>query len=166
MKGVVPVLTVRAYTPADLPAMIQIWNQVVEDGVAFPQLNELTPETGAAFFAAQTYSAVAEVDGQVIGLYILHPNNEGRCGHICNASYAVERNCRGKGTGRALVTDCLAQGKQHGFTILQFNAVVASNHCARALYESLGFVQLGVIPGGFHMKDGHFEDIIPYYHLL
>ena len=166
MKGVVPVLTVRAYTPADLPAMIQIWNQVVQDGVAFPQLNELTPETGAAFFAAQTYSAVAKLDGQVIGLYILHPNNEGRCGHICNASYAVERNCRGKGAGRALVTDCLAQGKQHGFSILQFNAVVASNHRARALYESLGFVQLGVIPGGFHMKDGHFEDIIPYYHLL
>lgn len=159
-------LTVRAYTPADLPAMILIWNQVVEDGVAFPQLNELTMETGAAFFAAQTYSAVAELDGQVIGLYILHPNNEGRCGHICNASYAVERSQRGKGAGRALVTDCLNQGKKHGFTILQFNAVVASNHRARALYESLGFVQLGVIPGGFHMKDGHFEDIIPYYHLL
>ena len=25
---------------------------------------------------------------QVLGLYILHPNNIGRCGHIANASYA------------------------------------------------------------------------------
>lgn len=34
------------------------------------------------------------------------------------------------------------------------------------LYERLGFKQLGVIPGGFLMKDGHYEDICPYYHLL
>lgn len=168
MKGVIPVsdFLIRAYMPEDLPSMIRIWNQVVEDGVAFPQLDELTFETGSAFFAAQTYCAVAESNGEVVGLYILHPNNEGRCGHICNASYAVERSWRGKGAGRLLVQDCLSQGKQHGFSILQFNAVVASNLRARALYESLGFVQLGVIPGGFLMKDGHYEDIIPYYHLL
>ena len=52
------------------------------------------------------------------------------------------------------------------FGILQFNAVVASNTPARNLYQQLGFVQLGVIPGGFRMKDGHFEDIVLYYHLL
>ena len=50
--------------------------------------------------------------------------------------------------------------------ILQFNAVVVSNTPARNLYQQLGFVQLGVIPGGFRMKDGHFEDIVLYYHLL
>lgn len=50
--------------------------------------------------------------------------------------------------------------------MLQFNAVVASNIHARHLYERLGFTQLGVIPGGFRMKDGHYEDICPYYHVL
>lgn len=34
------------------------------------------------------------------------------------------------------------------------------------LYERLGFQQLGVIPKGFRMKDGHYEDICPYYHEL
>lgn len=62
--------------------------------------------------------------------------------------------------------DCLAQGKEHGFGVLQFNAVVAGNIHARHLYERLGFEQLGVIPGGFRMKDGHYEDICPYYRLL
>lgn len=33
-------------------------------------------------------------------------------------------------------------------------------------YERLGFVQLGTIPGGFKMKDGHYENICPYYHTL
>ena len=39
--------------------------------------------------------------------------------------------------------------------------------CIRdSLYERLGFTQLGVIPKGFRMKDGHYEDICPYYHEL
>ena len=161
-------LEVRAYTPDDLPAMIRIWNEVVEDGVAFPQEELLDEITGADFFAAQTYNAVAveKTSGQVVGLYILHPNNVGRCGHICNASYAVERAARGLHAGEALVSDCLQQGRAHGFRVLQFNAVVASNTHARHLYERLGFVQLGTIPGGFRMKDGHYEDICPYYHTL
>lgn len=160
-------ITVRAYTAQDVPEMVRIWNEVVEDGVAFPQEELLDGQSGAEFFAAQTYNAVAADEaGTILGLYILHPNNVGRCGHICNASYAVERSARGLHIGEKLVSDCLAQGRAHGFSILQFNAVVASNLHARHLYERLGFQQLGVIPGGFRMKDGHFEDICPYYHLL
>ncbi len=44
--------------------------------------------------------------------------------------------------------------------------MVASNVHARHLYERLGFIQLGTIPGGFRMIDGHYEDICPYYHTL
>lgn len=159
-------VAVRPYTPADLPGMIQVWNQVVEDGVAFPQETPLNAESGAAFFSRQTHCGVAELEGEVAGLYILHPNNEGRCGHIANASYAVSREARGRHLGEGLVKDCLLQAKAHGFRILQFNAVVKTNAPARALYEKLGFDPLGVIPGGFRMKDGHYEDIVPYYHLL
>lgn len=148
--------------------MIRIWNEVVEDGIAFPQEDFLDDETGQEFFAAQTYAAVAEDEdtGAIYGLYILHPNNVGRCGHICNASYAVDKNARGLHIGEKLVLDCLVQGRQNGFRVLQFNAVVATNIHARHLYERLGFVQLGVIPKGFRVKDGQYEDICPYYHEL
>ena len=160
-------VSVRGYTARDLPAMIRIWNQVVEDGAAFPQEECLDAESGASFFAEQTYCGVAEDEtGGICGLYILHPNNVGRCGHICNASYAVDREMRGLHIGEKLVADCLAQGKKFGFRILQFNAVVATNIHARHLYERLGFTQLGTIPKGFRMKDGHYEDICPYYKAL
>lgn len=159
-------MIIRAYREADLPDMIDIWNEVVKDGIAFPQEDCLDKTSGAAFFAAQSYCGVADDSGKIAGLYILHPNNVGRCGHICNASYAVRSDCRGKHIGEKLVTDCLEQGKRLGFRILQFNAVVESNIHARHLYERLGFRQLGTIPGGFRMKDGHFENICPYYHLL
>lgn len=108
-------IQVRAYTRADLPDLIRIWNEVVEDGVAFPQEDLLDASSGADFFAEQTYTAVAEErqTGRICGLYILHPNNVGRCGHICNASYAVERTARGLHIGEKLVSDCLKQGRAH-----------------------------------------------------
>lgn len=161
-------IIVREYTQSDLSEMIRIWNDVVEDGIAFPQEELLTDITGSEFFSSQTYCGVA-VDGEsgkIYGLYILHPNNVGRCGHICNASYAVDKQARGLHIGEKLVTDCLVQGKNKGYGVLQFNAVVESNIHARHLYERLGFSQLGTIPNGFRMKDGHYENICPYYHEL
>ncbi|MBR4813117.1 MAG: GNAT family N-acetyltransferase [Lachnospiraceae bacterium] len=159
-------MQVREYTKGDLPEMIRIWNEVVDEGVAFPQEEMLDAAGGEAFFASQSYSGVAVEDGKVYGLYILHPNNIGRCGHICNASYAVSSEARGRHIGEMLVKDCLRTGRELGFRVLQFNAVVESNVHARHLYERLGFVQLGTIPGGFRMKDGHYENICPYYHKL
>ena len=158
-------IEVRAYTDDDIKAMVTIWNQVVEDGVAFPQEECLTPETGTAFFAEQTYCGVAEDTdtGRIYGMYILHPNNVGRCGHICNASYAVSSAHRGKQIGEFLVTDCIKRAPEFDFKILQFNAVVSSNKAALHLYKKLGFIQLGVIPKGFLLKDGTYEDIIPHY---
>lgn len=159
-------MKIRNYCKTDIPAMIRIWNEVVDEGVAFPQLDLLDEESGTAFFAAQTYCAVADDNGTVAGLYILHPNNVGRCGHISNASYAVDSSCRGKHIGEQLVSDCLAQAKELGFKVLQFNAVVENNIHARHLYERLGFVHAGTIPNGFLMKDGNYQNICIYYHVL
>ena len=161
-------IRIREYTKEDVEEAVKIWNQVVEDGVAFPQEENLTKESGDAFFKEQTYTGVAENEetGEIVGLYILHPNNVGRCGHICNASYAVRKDVRGAHIGEKLVLNCIKMAKEKGFRVLQFNAVVASNVHALHLYERIGFTKLGVIPGGFRMPDGHYEDIIPHYYVL
>lgn len=121
-----------------------------------------------SFFQEQTYTGIAfdRDSGEIVGLYILHPNNVGRCGHICNASYAVRKELRGQHIGEKLVLDCLDKAKSYGFGILQFNAVVATNISALHLYEKLGFQKLGIIPKGFRMPDGRYEDIIPHYIVL
>ena len=62
--------------------------------------------------------------------------------------------------------EVLKMAKEKGFRVMQFNAVVASNTHALHLYERIGFTKLGVIPGGFRMPDGHYEDIIPHYYVL
>ena len=158
-------LFIRPFQAKDLPSMLHIWNEVVRDGIAFPQETELDESKGLTFFTQQSHCAVAEDmdSGEILGLYILHPNNVGRCGHICNASYAVDSRCRGLHIGENLVLDCMEQARRYGFRILQFNAVVSTNLHARHLYERLGFHPLGVIVGGFRTKDGRYEDICPYY---
>lgn len=159
-------IEVRPYVPDDVAQMMDIWNEVVRTGCAFPQESPMDFDEAREFFAVQSLSSVAVEEGRVLGLYILHPNNIGRCGHIANASYAVSSTARNKGVGRLLVSDSLEQCPRCGFGILQFNAVVATNANARHLYESLGFKQLGTIPGGFHMPDGTYADICPYYHCV
>jgi L-amino acid N-acyltransferase YncA len=161
-------ITVREFTREDLPAMVTVWNEIVEEGIAFPQIELLDAKSGMDFFKSQSFTGVAseQATGKIVGLYILHPNNVGRCGHIANASYAVKRDERGKKIGEILVWHCLAKAREMGFKILQFNAVVSSNTAALRLYQKLGFVQLGVIPGGFLMKDGSYQDIIPHYYVL
>lgn len=159
-------IKIREYGTGDMEAVRKIWNQVVDDGVAFPQENELSRDEADAFFKQQTYTGVAEDkdSGDIVGMYILHPNNVGRCGHICNASYAVRKDIRGEHIGEKLVKDCLDMAHQKGFRILQFNAVVANNVHAIHLYERLGFTRIGTVEGGYHMPDGTYEDIILFYH--
>ena len=157
-------MNIRKFKPSDIKFIIEIWNDIVNDGIAFPQTEILDEISGGEFFATQSFTGVCVSEtGDILGLYILHPNNVGRCAHIANASYAVSKNTRGKGVGEILVRDSLKQAKNLGFRIMQFNAVVASNAVALKLYEKLGFIRLGVIKGGFLLKNGTYADIIPHY---
>lgn len=159
-------ITVRKYNKNDLKEMIDIWNEVVLDGIAFPQMEPLNMETAENFFASQSFTGVAEKEGEILGLYILHPNNIGRCGHISNSSYAVSSKARGMKIGRRLVLHSLETAKNLGFKILQFNAVVNSNIAAIKLYEKLGFHKIGTVPKGFLNKNNLYEDITLFYYEL
>jgi len=161
-------IIVKPYTKEKIKFAIEIWNEVVRDGVAFPQENELNEVEGDKFFSLQSFTGLAEDtdNSEIVAIYILHPNNVGRCGHISNASYAVKKNLRGKHIGEIIVKDSIKKARELGFKILQFNAVVAENIHARNLYKRLGFVELGKIPQGFRMADGNFVDIVPQYILL
>ena len=159
-------ITFRPYSKEDIPVLTALWNEVLSDGVAFPGEVLYNEPDFSEYMGQQTAVNCMLADGKIAGYYILHPNNIGRCGHICNASYAVRRDMRGHKIGEALVRHCLQKAKELGFKILQFNAVVASNTPALNLYKKLGFVRLGTIPGGFLMKDGHYEDIVVHYIVL
>ena len=52
-------ITVRGYQKQDAAQAMEIWNEVVCEGVAFPQLDELTEQEADDFFTSQSYTGVA-----------------------------------------------------------------------------------------------------------
>ena len=46
-------IKVRKFEGNDIKSMIDIWNEVVEEGIAFPQLDSLNEKTGLEFFSSQ-----------------------------------------------------------------------------------------------------------------
>lgn len=63
-------IEIRKFEPDDTDAAVKIWNEVVDDGIAFPQLDDLDHESGLAFFEEQTYTGIA-VDSdtnEIVGL--------------------------------------------------------------------------------------------------
>ena len=153
-------LVLHSIEKADLPQAARIWNEVVEQGDSFPGDEILSQQQAWSLFEEQTDTVCALLDEEVVGVYILHPNNIGRCAHIANASYAVSSGHRGAGIGRALVSDSIERAKKHGFHGLQYNAVVAANTPAIALYLKLGFKILGTVPGGYRHKDGSYQNTL------
>lgn len=133
-------IEIREHNKSDIKEMINIWNEVVEEGVAFPQEELLDMDTGEKFFKDQTYSAVAadKNTGKIYGLYILHPNNVGRCGHICNASYAVSSESRGLHIGEKLVKDCLEKQRK----------------------KALGYYSLTLLLQQIHLPDIYTKDLV------
>ncbi len=156
----------RPFEPEDIKPAAALWNAIVAQGDSFPNEAEFTEEEALACFCGQTETVCAFLGDELVGMYILHPNHVGRCGHIANASYAVKRERRGHGIGRRLVSHSLEQAKRHGFRGLQFNAVVAGNKAAIALYRSLGFREVGTIPGGYRLKDGSYDDLLLFFYQL
>ncbi len=51
-------MTIRKYIKEDIPAMIRIWNKVVEDGVAFPQEEYLDEISGENFLLPKVIAAL------------------------------------------------------------------------------------------------------------
>lgn len=103
------------------------------------------------------------VDEILVGYYILHPNNIGRCSHVANASYVLDKTMRGKHLGKYLVEHSIKTAKELDFRGMQFNAVVESNKPALHIYKSLGFKEVGMIPQGFMLKDGSYSNMYILY---
>ena len=156
-------LQIRPYTVDDIKAMVRIWNEVVEAGDAFPQVTPLTEQNADEFFSAQTATMVADVNGIIFGMYILHPNGIGRCAHIANASFAVGAALCGIGRGPQQGGKRLGTSGQNGVPGRAGKPRGAPNEAAQHLYEAIGFTKVGMIPGGFINGLGGYEDMFVYY---
>lgn len=92
---------------------------------------------------------VKDSEGQILGSYYLKANAAGPGDHVANCGYMVAPAARGKGVARAMCEHSQAHARQQGFLAMQFNAVVATNTVATALWQRLGFSIVGTIPDAY-----------------
>ena len=84
--------------------------------------------------------------------YYIKPNYPGRSSHLCNAGFMVPPTSRGLGLGRIAARSFLFYGPACGYRGSVFNLVYVNNEASVKLWEKLGFVNVGRIPGAGRLR--------------
>lgn len=79
--------------------------------------------------------------------------------HRATVGIGIERRARRQGWGRALMETLIAFGRAQGLAWIDLG-VFANNAPARALYRSLGFVELGLTRDRFRVDGQSIDDVV------
>ncbi|BGO96745.1 hypothetical protein JCM10021v2_000379 [Rhodotorula toruloides] len=173
----------RKTVPDELLAYLQgVFNDVVEEGRTYPQMNPLSlDEFAAYFFAADCFVGILDtapaelgdasagmdrdeslklesvVAGRewrdcVLGMYYVKPNYPGRSSHLCNGGFVVPTVHRGLRVGSTLGRSYLHYAPLLGYRGSVFNLVYVSNVASVKIWDGLGFQRAGLIPGAGKLK--------------
>ncbi len=109
---------------------------------------------------------MVEEDGQLLGTYIIKPNQIDLGSHIANGSYMVSPKAQGKGIGKLLCEHSIQFARESGYVGIQFNIVVSTNVRAIELWKKYGFQIIGTTPKGFrHPEQGLVDTYIMFLEL-
>jgi L-amino acid N-acyltransferase YncA len=156
---------IRAYEPADWPAVWAVLEPVFRAGETFPHDPAIDSETARqAWVGAVAATFVAtDADGAIVGTYYLRPNQPGLGAHVANAGYVVAEAARGRGVGHALCRHSQEEARRRGFTAMQFNLVVSTNTAGVAAWSRNGFRTIGRLPGAFrHPRLGEVDALVMF----
>jgi len=143
-------MRIRAATAADTEALWDILEPIVRAGETFALPRDMSRDDTLAWWRAPGHEVfVAEVDGNVLGTYFVHPNQLGPGSHVANCGYATAPQAGGRGIARAMCAHSLEHARARGYRAMQFNIVVSTNAPAVHLWTSMGFETLCRVPGAF-----------------
>jgi ribosomal protein S18 acetylase RimI-like enzyme len=143
---------IRAAEALDRDELFALYAMIVDEGDKFPTEPPATEEDFERAWWQKSAVLVACSESELVGSYYVNPNYAGRAAHIASAGYMVHPDFRGRGIGRALVEHSVEEARRLGFNALIFNLVFESNP-ARALYERLGFEEIGRVPEAVGTED-------------
>ena len=142
--------TIRLAAPADLPRLVEIYNQAIVSRIATADTVPFTIETRRGWFDAHTPNAypiyVCEPDNQVVGYLSISPYRDrqalARTGEV---SYYVDYGWHRKGIGSALMRYALEDCARIDKSIL-LAIILEWNAASIKLLEKFGFEQWGYLP--------------------
>jgi len=146
------VIAIRLAQPIDFDAIWEIFHRVVQGGDTYVYDPETTKEEARSIWMDNGKTYVALDGDRVVATYVLRANRPGLGSHVANASYMVSPDYQGRGAGRALCEHSLEAARKSGFTAMQFNFVVSTNHAAVELWKKCGFQIVGTAPKAFNHR--------------
>lgn len=138
---------IRDATEADLPAIMEIYNDAVANTTAIWNETQVDLANRAAWFEARRQRnfpvLVAEVEGQIAG-YASYGDWRAFDGfrHSVEHSVYIHKDRRGAGLGRHLMTALIGRAGERGIHVM-VACVEAGNAASIRLHESLGFRNVG-----------------------
>ena len=164
-------IEIREISPDEFELVWPVFKAVIEPGDTYAYSPEMTMHEARSMWTtppARTFGAWqnGEQDGEVVGCYLLRPNQPGLGSHVANCGYMVAPSARGRGVGGALCEHSLATAREAGFLAMQFNAVVASNAAAVSLWQEHGFAIVGRVPKAFRHAEQGLTDILVMHRFL
>ncbi len=141
-------LTTRRATEDDLADITDIYNQAVltTTGTFDTEPKDVTEQrVWFADHGGKFPVFVAELDGRIVAWASLS-RWSGRCAYADTGeiSIYVHEDCRGKGIGKALLADILAEGQRGGLhTVLA--RIASGNDASIRLHEAAGFQHVGAM---------------------
>jgi ribosomal protein S18 acetylase RimI-like enzyme len=160
-------IPIRPATRDDDDTIANIIMPIVRAGETYALDRDMTQEQALTFWHAPGNSVfVAEVGGHVLGSYFCRANKAGGGRHVANCGYATHASATGRGIARAMAEHSFEHARAAGFRAMQYNFVIASNDRAVRLWLSLGFEQVGRLPGAFeHPTLGEVDALVLYRRL-
>lgn len=157
-------MKIRLATDNDINPVWEIFKEVIRKADTYVfEPNTPKADLHKYWFANYMKTYVAEMNGKIIGTYIIKPNQVGLGSHIANCSYMVHPQFRRQGAGDAMCQHSIGVAKQNKYKAIQFNIVVSSNIAAINLWKKYGFEIVGTIPKAFkHTTLGFVDAYIMY----
>ena len=154
---------IRPAIEADLPAIVAIANEAVENSAALWSWTEVTLEDRKVWMAARAARGfpvlVSERNGVVAG-YASYGDFRSFDGYLHTVEHSIymATDARGQGLGAPLLAALVAHAREAGKHVM-VAAIALPNPASVALHTSAGFVEVGRMPQvGF--KFGAFQDLL------
>ncbi|MEZ4905830.1 MAG: GNAT family N-acetyltransferase [Spirosomataceae bacterium] len=154
----------QADKQADFDKVWDIFKSVISTGDTYV-FDPNTPKNNLHkyWFADEMNTFVAVDNGEIVGTYIIKPNQIDLGNHIANCGYMVSPKHHGHGIGKLLCQHSIDFAKKTGYSGIQFNMVVSTNKNAVKLWQQFGFDIIGKTPKAFrHQTFGLVDTYIMY----
>ena len=155
-------MTIRPAAPADIAALLAIWNPIIRDTTITFSSDEKTAEGLAALIAARRKAGrdffVAEAAGvQGFASYDQFRGGNGYA-HAMEHTVILGPGARGRGFGRALITAVEDHARAAGHHTMHAG-VSGENRDGVAFHDRVGYRTCGIVPEAGY-KFGRWLDLV------